>query len=66
MLGLSFLQSSRSFVCCSNLVLVVASEQADPAVGVGSQVLPIPMKDCGSKCGESGGLLDGGQVIEKT
>ena len=35
------------------------SEQADPTVGVGSQALPIPMKDCGSKFGESGGLVDG-------
>ena len=35
----------------------VASERADPTVGVGSQVLPIPTKDCGSKCGESGGLV---------
>ena len=26
----------------------VASRQADCAVGVGSQVLPIPVKDCGS------------------
>ena len=44
----------------------VASGQADPAVGVGSQALPIPMEDCGSESGESGGLVGGGQVHGKT
>ena len=44
----------------------VVSERADPAAGVGTQVLPIPTKDCGSKCGESGGLVGGRQVIETT
>ena len=35
----------------------VVSGQADPNVGVGSQVLPIPMEDCGSESGESGGWV---------
>ena len=44
----------------------VASEHADPDVGVGSQALPIPVKDCGSKCGESGGLVGDRQVLDTT
>ena len=44
----------------------VASGQADPTVGVGSQALLIPVEDCGSDSGESGGLVGGGQVHGKT
>ena len=44
----------------------VASGQADPAVGVGSQVLPVLLEDCGSESGESGGLVGGRQVHYKT
>ena len=44
----------------------VLSGQGDPTVGVGSQALPIPMKDCGSECGESGGLVGSRQVHSKT
>ena len=40
----------------------VASGQADPTVGVGSQVQPIPIEDCGSESGESRGFVGGRQV----
>ena len=38
----------------------VGSGQSEPAVGVGSQVLPIPTGEYDEYSGESGGLLDGG------
>ena len=38
----------------------VASGQTDPAVGVGSQALPIPAGECGAESGEFGELLRGG------
>ena len=42
-------------------VLSLESGRADPAVGVGSQALPIPADECGAESGESGELLrDGG------
>ena len=44
----------------------VASGQADLTVGVGSQALLIPVEDCGSDSGDSGGLVGGGQVHGKT
>ena len=44
----------------------VVSGQADPTVGLGSQALPVPIEDCGSESGESGGLVGGGQVHYKT
>ena len=44
----------------------VESGQADHTVGVGSQVLQIPVKDCGSESAESGILVGGGQVHSKT
>ena len=44
----------------------VVSGQADPTVEVGSQALPIPVEDCGSDSGESGGLIGGGLVHGKT
>ena len=43
----------------------VGSGQAEPAVGVGSQVLPIPAGEYGEYSGESGGLLDGGTIDAK-
>ena len=39
----------------------VASGQADPAVGVRSQALPIPADECGVESGESSELLRGGR-----
>ena len=42
--------------------ITVASGRGDPAMGVGSQALPVPMEDCGSESGESGGLVGGGQL----
>ena len=39
----------------------VVSGRADPAVGVGSQALPIPAHECGAESGEFGELLRGGR-----
>ena len=38
----------------------VGAGQAEPALGVGSQVLPIPSGEYDKYSGESSGLLDGG------
>ena len=44
----------------------VVSDQSDPTMGVGTQVLPTPTDEYDSESGESGGLLKGTRREENT
>ena len=47
----------------STRLVVVGSGQAEPTVGVSTQVLPIPTGEYGKYGGELGGLLDEGARV---